>query len=213
MTILTAKVGTNAVQFPEILELYVPPPAKILDMTYGKGVFWRNIGTVEEPYPYTVFANDIDDSLGDTSYDYRDLPKMWEKTFNAVVLDPPYMEGNPTPKRGSEIKKAMDDRYKVLNDNAKNVEEILQIRYIPGMEEADRVLLGDGICIVKCQDQVESGKNKWIHIWIYEYATKFLGWKAEDLFVMVCNNKPTMRHNYQIHARKNHSFWWVFRKD
>lgn len=210
MPIYTAKVGTNADQFPDILELYVPDGQRILDMTYGKGVFWRNVDLSK----YTAVFNDIDpNTTAEFSYDFRDLPDDWSDRFDAVVLDPPYQEGNRTEKRGSDLKKALDDRYKVLTDDGvKSVEGIFALRYSPGMLEGQRVLRQGGIMIVKCQDHVESGRNKWIHLWIADFA-KEMSMDIVDLFVMVRSGGVPMRHKHQIHARKNHSFWWVFRKE
>ena len=204
MPTYTARTGNNADQFPDILNIYIPIEGKVLDMTYGKGVFWKRAGG------YNIYANDIDPERGDYSYDFRSFPPSWG-LFDAVILDPPYMEGHRTSGRKSEIKQAMDDNYKVFSSDIKSVEDIFNKLYCPGMKEAHRLLDSTGILVVKCQDQVDGGRNKWIHIWIYEEACR-LGFLVEDLFVMVRSSLPTMRHTFQLHARKNHSFWWVFRK-
>ena len=47
-TIYSAEVGNNSDLFPDILRLYVPDGARILDCTYGKGTFWRKV--VESKY-------------------------------------------------------------------------------------------------------------------------------------------------------------------
>ncbi len=209
MAILTAKVGTNATQFPEILELYVPPGSSVLDMTYGKGTFWK-----KAPKFWDVTTNDIDPNRGEFSYDFRELPMEWTNSFEAVVFDPPYMAGHVGkngPSGGSEIKDALQNRYKVYDSEINLVEDVFEL-YKGGIEEAHRILEKKGMLILKCQDQVESGRNKWLHIWLHNYCVQGRWWPV-DLFVMVRNNKPPMRHKHQIHARKNHSFWWVFRKD
>ena len=43
--VVSAHVGTNADVFPEVLALHVTPGARIADVTYGKGVFWRRVDT------------------------------------------------------------------------------------------------------------------------------------------------------------------------
>jgi len=85
--------------------------------------------------------------------------------------------------------------------------------YYAGMKEAHRVLDANGILIVKCMDQVMSGKQEWGHIKYHNYGTE-LGFKAEDLFVLMQNGQPTMRHKpeQQKHARRNHSYFLVMRK-
>ena len=41
--ILSAHVANNADVFPQILELHVPIGAVIADVTFGSGVFWKNV--------------------------------------------------------------------------------------------------------------------------------------------------------------------------
>ena len=41
--VLSACQGTNDDLFPEVLSLYVAPGSKVADVTYGNGVFWRNV--------------------------------------------------------------------------------------------------------------------------------------------------------------------------
>ena len=51
----SAYFGTNDDVFPLILVVYVTKGAKIADVTYGKGVFWRNVKTAE----YELWASDL----------------------------------------------------------------------------------------------------------------------------------------------------------
>lgn len=53
----TAKVGDNSDHFPVILKLYLPSGGKVLDTSYGKGTFWRNV----DRDLYDVWANDINE--------------------------------------------------------------------------------------------------------------------------------------------------------
>ena len=39
-----------------------------------------------------------------------------------------------------------------------------------------------------------------------------LGIKAEDLFVLTRRHAPLVRSEDQRHARKNHSYMWIFRR-
>ena len=41
--VLSAYQAANEHVFPKILELYIAPGSLIADITYGKGVFWRNV--------------------------------------------------------------------------------------------------------------------------------------------------------------------------
>ena len=198
MPIYTAKTGTNADQFPEILEIYVPLGSKVLDMTYGKGVFWRNVEG------YDLYTNDLDLELGEYSYDFADIEQFIANRFKAVVFDPPYAS------RSSNKNSLVGSMYKNKEHGIATVEGMMQ-SYRDGMSEAHKLLIDKGILIVKCQDEISSGKQQWNHITILNTANN-IGFLAEDLFVMVRSSRPMMRHPYQLHARKNHSFWWIFRK-
>ena len=218
MPILTAKVCTsNAEQFPEILSLWMPPPARVLDLTWGRGVFWKNVDHFREAainpthtpghygrewmqHDYVVWANDIDPEKGDYHYDFGNLPKEWAKEFDVVVFDPPYKLTGTQNKRDTQYGNKSGG-YRLVDDS-----------YWRGLIEARGILRPGGIAIVKCMDQVVSGKNEWMHIFVYRIATESLGMDAEDLFILVRKAGRKQPHKKQVHANKNHSFWWVFRK-
>lgn len=77
--VFSAYVGTNDEVFPFILSLYVEPGSTIADVTYGKGVFWRNV----PQGVYNLLATDIVDGI-----DCRDLPYE-DASLDCVVFDPP----------------------------------------------------------------------------------------------------------------------------
>lgn len=64
---------------------------------------------------------------------------------------------------------------------------------------------------MKCQDQIQSGKQRWVHVELYDYA-KSLGFYGRDLFVLVQKTRPAIRWPVQKHARKNHSYLWVLER-
>ena len=57
--VLSASLDGNDKIFPKILQLYVRPGSVVADITYGKGVFWRNVGTGA----YKLRATDIQDGV------------------------------------------------------------------------------------------------------------------------------------------------------
>ena len=64
----------------------------------------------------------------------------------------------------------------------------------------------------KCQDGVLSGVNNFTHVAIYGMASQ-VGFKPVDLFILLAKHR--MRdpsHKVQKHARKFHSYFWVFKK-
>lgn len=71
----------NAEIFPHVLSLYVQVGAKVADITYGKGVFWKNVPRGQ----YDLMPSDIKQGI-----DCRQLPYA-DCSIDCVVFDPPYM--------------------------------------------------------------------------------------------------------------------------
>ncbi|HZL47859.1 MAG TPA: hypothetical protein VFC30_02485 [Solirubrobacteraceae bacterium] len=80
---MSASVAGNAEIFPAVLQLHVPKGSRIADVTYGKGVFWKNVPRQD----YELLATDLQMGVDATALPYADL------SLDALVLDPPYMEG------------------------------------------------------------------------------------------------------------------------
>lgn len=209
--VFSAYVKNNEDIFPLILSLYVPKGSSIADVTYGKGVFWKKVALDD----YSLFFSDIK-----TGTDCRDLPYA-DETMDCVVIDPPYMEGfyrrNNTHLSGngsfSSFRDAYSDgkAYAQKEGMPKYHDAVLDMYYSAGYE-ANRVLKSKGIIIVKCQDEVSANKQHLTHVEIINEYTKH-GLFVEDIFVMIRNNRPNISTlKKQVHARKNHSYFLVFRK-
>lgn len=200
--VLTATAESNERVFPQILRLYVSPGSTIADVTYGKGVFWRRV----EPELYDLRPTDIQ-----TGTDCRALPYR-DRTIDCVVFDPPYMHSPGGTAHSTHI--PFETYYQNNNGNrtgSKYHEAVLDL-YRDGGAEAWRVLRDGGVLIVKCQDEVCANRQRFTHVEIME-AYRKLGFVAEDLFIVVRNNKPGVsRVVRQVHARKNHSYFIVFWK-
>jgi hypothetical protein len=199
----SARVGTNDEVFPSVLALYVEPGSKVADVTYGRGVFWKAIPKGS----YELLATDLA-----TGTDCRDLP-YGDGSIDAVVFDPPYMH---TPGGTAHVGHQNYEGYYRNNGassgkGAKYHEAVLEL-YFSAAIEAHRVLRPNGMFIVKCQDEVCANQQRLTHVEIInEYARQ--GFVCEDLFVVVSRNKPGVsRVVRQVHARKNHSYFLVFRK-
>jgi len=195
MISLSSIVGKNEDLIPHAMNIYAKEGDAVADVTFGMGNFWKKVDTSI----YKFFPSDIK-----TGIDFRNLPYK-NNSINALILDPPYMHGSPTP-----IKEEYDKTYLNNKKGGWGADYVYQL-YFDGIKEAYRVLAKKGILMVKCQDQVESGKNCFDHIVIYNQAIE-LGFTADDLFILTRIGIPMMRHKYQKHARKNHSYLWVFRK-
>ena len=209
MTVYTSIGGNNADLIAHVAELYLPDGAQVADVTWGKGVFWRKMTT---PRRLELWASDINDHgeeiaqthpnvTGWATADFTALPYT-DNHFDVLVLDPPYIHSP-----GQHI---TDSRYNNRATTKGMYHDDIMRLYQAGMKEAQRVVKGDGQVWVKCKDQVMSGRQQWAHIELFNAATD-LGMYGRDLFVLTPTSRTSSnRWNRQLHARKNHSFLWVF---
>jgi hypothetical protein len=205
---LSAHISGNADVFPEILALHVADGAKIADVTWGRGVFWKNVAADR----YELLATDLQ-----TGVDCRQLPYEGG-SLDCVVFDPPYMEGL-FRRAGSQLAGGgTHAAFRGSYSNSKRTvggpkyhEAVLDLYYRTG-DEAHRVLKPNGVLIVKCQDEVSANRQRLTHVELINHY-EANGFYTKDLFVVVRTNRPAVsRLKKQAHARKNHSYFLVFVK-
>ena len=201
--VLSAYLEGNDTVFPKILDLYVKPGSVVADVTYGEGVFWRDV----DPGSYDLRSTDVK-----TGIDCRNLPYR-DREIDCVVLDPPYMHspGGSAHRSHDAFEKYYANNESGGQTNRKYHDAVLDL-YIEAGAEAYRVLRERGVFIVKCQDEVCANRQRFTHVEIMN-AYEEMGFVAEDLFVVVRKNRPGVsRMIKQVHARKNHSYFLVFWK-
>lgn len=175
---------------------YLRSDWKTLDPTWGYGTFWKLWR------PLDLVASDIDPDKSPVGYsvDFTDMP--WSSaSMRCVVFDPPYkLNGNPSDTDGA------DERYgvHVYTDWRDRMKLILA-----GVDECARVL-GDGYLLVKCQDQVCSGKKRWQTDAITHRAERWGLGKVDRLDIMSYRPQPEGRS--QRHARQCSSQLLVFKR-
>ena len=201
--VLSAHTDGIAEVFPRILALYVSPGSIVADVTFGEGVFWRNIPKGK----YDLRSTDISSGI-----DCRVLPYQ-DDSVDCVVLDPPYMHSPGGADHERET--ALESHYRnngTDNNTAKKHHEAVVELYKQAGAEAFRVLRERGVLIVKCPDEVCANHQPLTHVEIIQ-AYEALGFVTEDLFVVVRNNRPDVSSLVrQVHAHKNHSFFLVLWK-
>jgi len=214
--VFTAYQGRNAELFLKILALYVPTGATVADVTYGRGAFWKDVAAER----YQVRASDVSTGIDcralpyhvSTGIDCRALPYA-DASVGAEVLDPPYMH---SPGGTAHDGHQNFERYYRNNGTGgggtiKYHAAVLDLYFAAG-REAYRVLAPAGVLIVKCQDEVCANTQRLTHVEIINEYTTY-GFVVEDCFVLVRQNRPGVsRVVRQVHARKNHSYFHVFRK-
>ncbi len=169
---------------------YLRPSWLVLDPTYGEGTFWNAWR------PDRLIAHD----LKIDNVDFCALPHPGDH-FDAVVFDAPY-KLNGTPSKA-------DERYGV-DIRATTAERHDLIRR--GMTECARVLKPAGFLLLKCMDQVASGKVQWQTLEFSTYGVDVLDLTLEDSLLMLTNPRKQPAGRKQVHARRNYSTMLVFRK-
>jgi hypothetical protein len=179
---------------------YLRPGWRTLDPTYGYGTFWQKW----QPYPGLLVGSDLDPakSPAGTSVDFTSLPHD-DRSFPCVVFDPPYkLNGTPSDTDG------VDERYGVHGDSYFRWQDRMDLCR-RGVVECARVL-GDGFLLVKCQDQVVSGKIRWQTTYLTE-AAEACGLGLVDRFDFLSYRaQPAGRR--QVTARRCSSQLLVFRR-
>lgn len=222
--VFSAYQSSNDEVFPLILDLYVKKGAVIAETTFGKGVFWKRVDLDDYDVRFSDLKVDVPDNV-QGGVDARKLP-YGDEVIDAVVFDPPYMHTpGGTAHNGHQnfegyyannVEVPKEVLQKIWSDTGGNPpkyhEAILDLYYRAG-KEALRVLKPEGIYIVKCQDEVCSNRQRLTHMEIAIELEKY-GFVVEDLFVVMRKNRPGVSRlkNHQYHARKNHSYFMVFRK-
>jgi len=165
------------------------------DVTYGKGNFYKD--GVSQPR----LRFDIEPRLPEViAADCRKLPLM-NDSINSVIFDPPFMARTGP---GASLKKCFGELVGTIKD--------LWQFYYESMEEIYRVLKFGGILVFKCQDGVLSGVNNFTHVVVHNMATD-IGFRPIDLFILLAKHRMNHpKHTRQLHARKYHSYFWIFKK-
>ncbi len=162
-----------------------------LDPTYGLGNFW----TIWQPTH--LVAGDLF-TKADMRIDFTALP-FRNQRFNAVVYDPPYkLNGTPSAADiayGVNVPTRWQDRIKLI---------------IAGAIDCARVVKCDGYLLIKCQDQVVSGRKVW-QTDIISRSMANCGMTKVDRLDFLTNPRP-QPHTRQLHARQNYSTMLVFQK-
>ena len=196
--IYTARAANNNEVFLDILRLYVTEGSAIADLTWGRGNFWVGIDRSK----YKLVRLDKYAPC-DVKADFRAVP-LADESQDAVAFDPPYVTHMGFKKRSKENPNGSNQKSAFgLDENGPKNEREIDALYAAGTAEARRILKRGGILILKTMDT-----QRWRHIELANLP----GFKLIDLLVVVTKGKPPSKPYAQKHARKNHSYFMVFRK-
>lgn len=170
------------------------------DPTFGRGLFYRYM--LEVPR----FRFDIAPRRrGVVAADVRWLP-LRDAAVGSVMFDPPFLDGAFTARR--RLTGTMASKYSSVPGQVKD----LIAFYGESIAEIYRVLKPGGIFYFKCQDIVDGRRNAFVHVNVHHIAVE-VGFEVRDLFILLAKSRPIQHNLYkQVHARKYHCYFWVFKK-
>jgi hypothetical protein len=185
--------GNNAALIAKCATLgYLRPEDHVLDLTYGLGGWWK----LWQPTAGVV-SNDLYVDAAQYHADFTN-PPAWMVNYDVVTLDPPYrLRGTPDS--------TFDTRY---GTQYKATEVDILSLLTMGAQIAVRCARPGGIVLIKCQDQVCSGRV----VWQTHYVIDALKGHATlvDRFDMP-PSRPQPLGRRQLHARRG-STLLVFKK-
>lgn len=179
-----------------ILNLYVGKRTFDCDLTYGDGKFYRHI-----PVPESIY------DIQHKDHDVRPIIEaglLPEQSMMSIVMDPPFII---QARVNDDNRSVIHKRYSSFSS-----EQELKETYYELMQLAHRLLKEKGILVIKTQDTNYNGKQIWVHTIVERYAQE-IGFELEDLFIKTQDHvmlRATL--SQQTHARKYHSYFYVYRK-
>lgn len=178
----------------DILYLHANGKQIDCDPTYSIGNFYKN-GLPKPKYKFDKYPQipGVIEAASDN------LP-LENKSTEVIMFDPPFILG------AAQQKGITEQRFTAFKDWTE-----LKNMYSNSLKEFYRVLVFNGIVIFKCQDVVSGGKNHFTHCWVMQEAIK-LGFYPKDMFILFAKNRINDGREQQ-HARKYHSYYWVFEKN
>jgi hypothetical protein len=176
-----------------------------LDCTYSKGNFWKGL---PDPIHKTDLYPHYDHVI---EADSENLP-FENNSMKNIMYDPPFVivgRGNTHRKGGvnSSIIAKRFEGYGTYED--------LKSNYYKTLKELYRICDDGGFVVMKCQDTVSGGKQYFSHVMVMNMAYS-IGFYPKDMFILTSNVRVNAfngtKWTKQVHARKYHSYFWVFEK-
>lgn len=189
---------------------YLRPTDRILDPTYGRGVWWK----AWQPDAGQLITNDIDPRTATMFHeDFRQM--HWpDAQFDAITFDPPYAAHGG---RTTSTLPGYNERYG--RTMAPATPQGVQALINDGLNEMARLVRPGGLVLVKCQAYIWSGKLWEGDAHTRNHAVHDLAMEVVDRLEHVGRARPQPARSrrdgqpsVQAHARRNLSTMFVFRR-
>lgn len=183
-----------------ILELHCKSPIE-LDPTFSKGNFYKTRPKPKFCFDIAPQSNFVQQA------DCRNLP-LDSGIITTAILDGPFGIGSgPSLITKTEGQNITPGRFGCFPTG-----KILFDFYTDTLKEMYRVLMPEGVLILKIQPVVGCGKQWFTHFHCIKTATE-LGFYPKDEFVLLAKQRPISgKIKKQQHARKFHSYFYVLIK-
>jgi len=168
--------GTSAEIIRDIFALHFPEAREVVDLTYGKGTFWK------WPIDFVLIPND---KFASPDCEFREdfTATCWPcDEFHIAVFDPPFTANGPS-KEGHQKRYGADRSQDGAPQNISDVHRLLRL----GTLEACRIA-SEGV-IVKTQDVIESGKYHDSE-GVARDALREAGWRIIDTVRFLKGRRP-----------------------
>lgn len=174
-----------------------------LDCTYSIGYFWRNL-------PDPIHKTDLLPKTSDVLEASSDNLPFSDNSMSNIMFDPPFVIAGKSYKNNDDGSSIIAKRF----EGFENFNDLKKL-YYGTIKESYRILKEKGILVFKCQDTVSSGKNHFTHNMVMNMALS-VGFYPKDLIILTAKNRLNSfngkKWKKQFHARKYHSYFWVFEK-
>lgn len=172
-----------------------------LDLCYSFGRFWDGF---EKPRLKFDLRPQVLASIGGVVCANAAAIPLPNESVESVMFDPPFVVGQ-----------GRDGKTGVIRERFSSFRSIAELWtfYADALRETHRILKEGGRMALKCQDVVDSGTQRWSHLFLMNTAIE-TGFYVKDLFVLGRDRvmmSPSMER--QLHARKNHCFFLVLVKE
>ena len=198
----------------DIFEIHFPDTSSVLDLTYGRGTFWKWAWydrikhlAVNDKYTLTELPKPYGDQHVNhaNAFDFTRYPVVQQ--YDVVVLDPPFSAKGPPSDRKRDA-----DRYGATRDLPGAPQNIHDVTSLINGGIHNAIKLATRGIIIKLQPVIESGR---LHNTVYdaEESLRINGWRVIDFIDFAPPRRPQPAGTRVAHFRSKPSRFLICNKE